>query len=456
MLYSGGADVLEKYIETMTGERFKSSFQTALAMTMAYGFALWFDWDRPMWAAFAVALISLPTLEESLAKGGQRLRGTLLAIPVSLSFIALFSQDRWLFMICLSSWLAFCTYRMSSGKNSYLWFCAGFVSAIVATNGGPDPVNAFSIAVIRTLETALGIACYAVVAAFLWPVKAEAAATAPDEKALDIFPDVDRLQQALRVFATYWIGFLLVIYVPTFPGGIGFMGMLAPFAIILASTPQLPARALFPPVVFCILLASPIYMLLMPQLSGFTQLAVVIFGVSFLICYRYHEPQQALGRSFGLCFFAVVTDISNEQSYSFLAVANTTLMFSVMLLLLALTASIPVSNQPEKAFLRLLLRYLKAANYLSGDQRQGIPGQYLRRFYEYELRTLPAKLQTWRERMPPTVSASLEQELAELMECINQLPLPASDDFAPAQNGLDRITSICATIDFSSFKQARF
>ena len=49
--------------------RFKESFKTALAMTVAYGIALSMDWDKPMWAAFTVAFISLATVGQSLNKG---------------------------------------------------------------------------------------------------------------------------------------------------------------------------------------------------------------------------------------------------------------------------------------------------------------------------------------------------------------------------------------------------
>jgi multidrug efflux pump subunit AcrA (membrane-fusion protein) len=46
-------------------------------MAIAYGIALQMDWDRPNWAAFAVAFISLPTAGQSLHKGALRMLGTL-------------------------------------------------------------------------------------------------------------------------------------------------------------------------------------------------------------------------------------------------------------------------------------------------------------------------------------------------------------------------------------------
>jgi uncharacterized membrane protein YccC len=324
--------------------RFQNSFKTALAMVMAYGFALWFNWDRPMWAGFAVALISMPTLEASLNKGGQRLWGTLLAAFVALSLIAIFPQDRWLFMLAQAAWLAFCAYKMSGNRYGYFWFCAGFVTAIITANGGPDPVNAFSITTVRTLETSLGIVCFALVFSLLWPVRA---GQSESEPAPVVPPQYQRLNQALQVFFAYCIAFLLIVFVPGFPGGFGFLGMLAPFAIILANAPQMQARSLAIPVAKSIAFATPIYFFVMPQLDGFTGLAITIFVATFVICYHFHTAKQGLGRTFGLAFFAIVTGISNDQTYSFLSVANTVLMFSLVLLVLHYCTRIELFGSEE-------------------------------------------------------------------------------------------------------------
>ena len=88
--------------------RTKEAIKTGLAMTIAYGIALQMDWDRPYWAAFAVAFISLPTAGQSLHKGILRMLGTLVAGVAALTLIALFPQERWWFMIFLSMYIAFC------------------------------------------------------------------------------------------------------------------------------------------------------------------------------------------------------------------------------------------------------------------------------------------------------------------------------------------------------------
>ena len=82
--------------------RTKEAIKTGLAMTIAYGIALSMDWEKPYWAGFAVAFISLATTGQSLNKGALRMLGTLVTTVVALILIALFAQDRWLFMLFLS------------------------------------------------------------------------------------------------------------------------------------------------------------------------------------------------------------------------------------------------------------------------------------------------------------------------------------------------------------------
>jgi len=59
--------------------RFKEAFKTALAMVLAYGIALSMDWEKPMWAAFAIAAVSFATVGQSIHKGALRMLGTLAA-----------------------------------------------------------------------------------------------------------------------------------------------------------------------------------------------------------------------------------------------------------------------------------------------------------------------------------------------------------------------------------------
>ena len=565
----------------------KEAIKTALAMTIAYAIALRMGWDKPMWAGFAVAFVSLATVGQSLNKAALRMLGTLVGAGVALTLIALFSQERWLFILFLSVWLGFCTYWMGGKKHQYFWHVCGFVCVIICMDAGPNSADAFNIAVLRTQETGLGILVYSLIALLLWPTnsgddfkdaanelaaaqlqlfraylesmngqnkadqmqtlraqeraqytrfsqlldsaeidspqvrqfrqqwrqyqvlagqlsetmecwresfteaqKLDLSRLLPDLKrftdqldqrltqvgrmltgqtpqqaptavelvmdkaeakklshfqmaALAVMrshfqkleqltrslfesisdikgfsqnnatihgadmpiarfvPDLDRLASGVRVMATVWIAFLTLIYVNDIPGGSGVVTMAAALGMAMATMPQLSVTVLFSPAAVGILFASVLYIFIMPKLSSFWGLGILIFAATFMICYVFAEPRKVLGRALGLAMFVSIASISNQQSYSFLVVANTAMMFPVLFFILAVTAYIPFSPRPEVAFLRLLRRFFTSCQYLMStmDKASQKSETYLSRqckaFHTHKISTVPQKLGAW-------------------------------------------------------------
>lgn len=122
--------------QRVLSDRVKTAIKTALATVLAYGVALSMDWENAYWAAFAVAFCTLSTVGESLNKGLLRLSGTLLAGLAAVTLIALFPQDRWLFLIGMSIFTGFCTYMMPGTSRWYFWYVAGFSVPLLALAGG--------------------------------------------------------------------------------------------------------------------------------------------------------------------------------------------------------------------------------------------------------------------------------------------------------------------------------
>jgi hypothetical protein len=169
----------------------------------------------------------------------------------------------------------------------------------------------------------------------------------------------------------------------------------------LATMPQVPVSLLFVPAGLSVLFAGLVHIFVMPQLSSFIGLGPLIFAVTFAICYLFAAPRQMLGRAFGLAMFVVIASISNEQTYSFLKVANTALMYALLFLILAITARVPFSLRAERAFLRLLGRFFRSCEYLIATMRwepQREVTRFERRrkgFHVREVSTLPRKLGVW-------------------------------------------------------------
>jgi len=594
--------------------KMKESIKVALAMTIAYGISLSQDWDRPYWAGFAVAFVSLASIGQSMNKAALRMFGTLMAMVVALTFIALFAQERWAFILTLSVYAGFCCYMMSGSKHAYFWQVSCFVVLVICFDAGPDPVNAFDTAMLRAQQTGLGILVYSLVAIFLWPSRSisafNAAATelactqnqfyqaclglahgqgdvpevrrlsalgvqaktnfdqlldaaeidssdvwelrrpwrryqqqqiklmqalerwreslaevealhlrrllpnletfgveidgrlaqvaqmlddhAPqrvpqsqelsfDKAALRslphfhratvvvarsnmqqleqltralfetvselkgfgtttvtvdppprlpaalFLPDLDRLANVIRYMAIIWMSWLGLIYINDLPGGAGLVSFAGSMGIAIANMPQLSVSKLVAPAAGSVLFAGILYIFLMPTLSSFIGLGLMIFAATFAITYLYSEPQQMLGRALGLAMFVTIASISNQQSYNFLSVANTAMMFPLIFLVYATTAYLPWSPRPERRFVRLLGRFFRSSEYLMSTMRWDPAHRTTRlerwkqAFHAREVATLPTKLASWAPHLDNWALSSTPMEQVQTLMTSLQL-----------------------------------
>jgi len=598
----------------------KEAIKTALAMTIAYDIALSLGWDRPMWAGFAVAFISLATVGQSLNKGAMRMLGTFVGVGVALVIIALTAQERWHFIFILSVYIGFCTYMMSGAKHSYFWNVSGFVCAIICFDAGPNSENAFSLAMLRAQETGLGILVYSLIAFLIWPSSSrnefyaivqklsstqpqllhayfqlltdssntkqaqtlrlqeiqirtqfsallDAAETDSHEvkemrqqwrlyqskavelveamerlrnsfaklqeldvyqllpnleefrteiherlkqieqmfvtKKIDHHPtdislkldrdkadtllnfqkaslalsysqfqhldkltrdlfnivkdikeckhtkkqvstaqhsnsmfvlDVDRFSYAIRVMMIMFLAYLSVIYIDDIPGKFTIVTIATVFGMFVSAMPQLSVWLLLMPALLGISFAGFVYIFLMPQISSFIELGPLIFGVTFVICYLFATPKQALGRVFGLAMFIVITGINNQQSYSFLSVANTALMFPLAFMIISITAYLPISWIPEHVFERLLKRYFYSCAYVlpskceKSQKHSSFVKNYKDAFHANEIVKLPLKLNFWVKHIGnKEKSGATTEQIQALVNSLETLTLRVQD-----------------------------
>ncbi len=595
----------------MTREtKFKEAFKTSLAMVIVFAISLAMNWERPYWGGFAVAVISLSTIGQSLNKGAMRMLGTFLAVTVALTLIALFPQERWWFMAALSIYVGFCTYMYAGNKHQYFWYVAGFVCVVVCLDGGVNSDDAFNTAMLRAQETGLGILVYSLISVFLWPSSSRAdfdagtrnlisnqhqlyraylemmsgkrsagkakslrtlevkertrfgqlldaaetdtyeivelrrqwhqfksqstelmetmerwreslkdvaeldlnsllpnlntlsseldqrfthlervlagetpgqvpqaiellfdkgsvhtlsnfhkAALAVTRTQLqhleyltrslfetlknikDFAPsqshpseagvkrpgfvlDPDRLAGAVREMAGMWLAYLVWIYTMV-PGGTGFVIMVSVIGLKMASMPQVSVWQLLLPAEISITFAGLLYIFVMPKLTSFAGLGLMIFIVVFAICYLFSAPRRGMGRMLGLIMFVTIIGVTNQQTYSFLSVATTVLMFVLVLALLAFTAYIPVSPRPEKAFLRLLGRFFRSCEYLMStmrwnpQQRVTWLDRWRKNFHTREVSTLPRKLENWAPHINTAISQQQVQTIVTNLQALS-------------------------------------
>jgi uncharacterized membrane protein YccC len=219
-------------------------------------------------------------------------------------------------------------------------------------------------------------------------------------------PDPERAAGTARVFTAFWLTFLTYIYVPDVPSWVVLFAMTTAVSMLMMMAPTLPLKGLAKPVFLSILFGGGLHILIMPHLSGFPALGLTIFAATFGICWICHNPQQAMGRSLGLVFFAVLTQIENSQTYSFTFVANLTVAVALVLGILAVVAYFPVSFRPERVFFRLLRRYCHSAEALLEtlhlDKRvQNTWYEHQRRTYHAnQMATIPGRMAMWSKVLP--------------------------------------------------------
>ena len=625
---------------------FKESFKTALAMTIAIGIALAMDWQQAYWAGFAVAFCSLATIGQSLEKSALRMGGTLVAVVIALWIIALFGQDRWLFIIFISIYGAVCAYLMSFSANAYFWQICWVVVLLVSIKSGGNPVNAFETSMLRLQETGLGILVYSLVSVLIWPQhtgpkleqtainlvalqrqllqaclaaienrqepplihdladqerrvraefdqllraarvdtsdvrqmhqqwqefqhelagfslavtlwretfaelkkvdvkkllpnlgefgaeidrrhdemrrvladsgptgqpesvalhvnKEELAALPPLRRAtlgvsqshlLDIeritrkqmnslatiralnpgtspptvlqesspglfVPDPDHLTGAIRLAMMMWMSFLAIIFIGDLPGGFNVLLMSGSIGIVLANAPQLRISLVYRPLCYALALASLLYLLVMPALSSYLGLGAMIFAVTFAICFAFAAPPRALSKIVCLAVFLTLCGFTNDQSYNFLTIPTTIMMFLAVFVVFNLGWYFPFNLMPERVFLRQLRRFFRSCHYLLSEpgREQVFPKWLIRRqraFHIQEIARLPARLSAWPSLIDtPQAGGASVQDVQTLVAAVTSMSIQLQQIIEQRTSSNPEITGWQLPPEFSRWRQ---
>lgn len=152
----------------------KEAIKVGLSIVIAITLALFFQWEKPYWAAIAVAVMAVnETFAHSINKAFNRLIGTLLGVIYAFFMITLLSQERVLFISFMTLILALSIFMSSDPERGYIFKMGFIVCSIIVCMGGFDGEMSFHFAVLRLQETLLGIITFSVVFRLLWPVDTE-------------------------------------------------------------------------------------------------------------------------------------------------------------------------------------------------------------------------------------------------------------------------------------------
>jgi uncharacterized membrane protein YccC len=211
--------------------------------------------------------------------------------------------------------------------------------------------------------------------------------------------DLDRFADALRVMAAQWIGFLLWVYIDP-PGHAIFVFLTAQWTLGVVLVRANPS-ALLPGFVLGIVLGGVVYVFVMPHLSGYFELGLMLFGVTFGGFYLL----SGVTRLTSMAIFHILISIQNQQTYDFASYANTSAAILLSLALVVAIFHVPRSPRPEKVFLRLLRRFFRQAEFLVSrlaldrDEQKGLATRWQMALYRKDLLEIPDKLAALGQRI---------------------------------------------------------
>jgi len=146
-------------------------FKTTLAALLAMLIAMRLQLDQPRTAMITVFVVMQPQTGLVLAKSLYRIAGTLAGTAASLVLVALFAQERELFILGLAAWIGLCTAGAAFYRNfkSYGFVLGGYTAAMIGLPAAMHPDAFFGIAATRLTEVALGILCAGVISDTILP-----------------------------------------------------------------------------------------------------------------------------------------------------------------------------------------------------------------------------------------------------------------------------------------------
>jgi uncharacterized membrane protein YccC len=198
--------------------------------------------------------------------------------------------------------------------------------------------------------------------------------------------DPERLLQALFPALCFVVAYLFWIYTaPPAGSGLPIIGVVFGMLLILVPMNLFKVLKLL---LLGIAVVSPLYMFILPRLDSGAALLALAFASTFLL--GLLGGRLALLRTLGLVCFALITNITNRQAYSFLGVLYPAIMLFLGTVVVMAVYWFLSPMHPEKVVLRSLRRFFRGcARIMRGFSGNQPPERELRR-RSFRFQILPA------------------------------------------------------------------
>jgi len=152
--------------------RFLHAAKAMFAVLLAVGLSMRLELSAPRTAMVSVVILMMHQHSGMvLARGFYRGLGMLIGSLVGLGLIALFPQERVLFLLALSTWIGLCVCGAAYYRNyqSYGFVLSGYATCIAAVPAISNPYGIFDNVVTSLSEVSIGILCAGAVSALVLP-----------------------------------------------------------------------------------------------------------------------------------------------------------------------------------------------------------------------------------------------------------------------------------------------
>ena len=427
-------------------QKLKFSLKVSLSLTLAYMIPMAMGWDQPNTAAMTVMLIaSAGGVSDGLTKGLLRVIGTIIGAILGMTLIALFPQERMIYLISMSLLISVITYLYYAYQGDSTAFMLSAVMIMVIFLNGPE--NAFLYGIDRTYMTLFGIFIYTVIGTFLWPViESEKTLNDAPKERMFIWLDPEYFKATLQLFVIFWASVAYWIYFNP-PAGFLVVMLATLLGMITTFSPLKPGILV---ILFSIgfIFATIMYVSVLPNLIYGWELALFIFFYTFIAFYIIN---QKLTIFFLLGMF--ILGIGNEMNYNFAVFLTTLLAFYMFLIILMFFYNFPFSTRPEHLFSLMKERFFKHSNAIEKLKNKDQVLSWFQKlqlaYHQEHLKISTAKMLLWGSKIDTTYfNLNSPEKIMEFSK--------VCETYRHTQTNLMTCYNVMQQIDWKNLKVNRF
>jgi len=235
--------------------------------------------------------------------------------------------------------------------------------------------------------------------------------------------DLDNLRTAAYAALLVCIGFLVWVYADP-PGHMGWFNMLGTMALVTIPTLQVPVIRFVKPLTVAFVLCLCVYVFIMPRLSTYFELGLLLFTCIFISRYFF----SGIARAMASLAIINALPIENQQTYDFAMLANKGIFLIMLFLFLYALSHIMGAPRPEKKIVVLLRRFFRSTEFLMSSviRESGGKVSQLERwkfaFYRHEMNSLPGKIRMWSKAIDQTrFSGNKPEQVHDLVTTLQGL-----------------------------------